>query len=347
MKIIVHIGMPRAGSNAIQSCLAESREYLLTKGILYPHSSFVPTDRHHPLAIPAYNGSNIPICFVKNSLDEQQVIFNEFKASLIRQISRTLPQCVLLSTETLFNRYSPDYKDKLLPFLQSISEDIEIVGVIRDPVSFYQSLIHQILRRTHIVPKFKYNFKFSLQQYLEKYEHVRVWRYNKDSIGFICSILEDYNVQRERLSVPIVQNISASAEGTVLLQEYRRNFHKQNHWKKTRDTDTFLSVLNRVESKRRTNKIVLRDPVRKFIENSTIDIENWLNSNFADYCLSGKADLNESQAVTQASIDIDENTNVADLVNVNEDAVNDLKQDLLASKWAQNNKLYLNWVRQL
>ena len=36
MKIIMHIGMPKTGSTAIQFALAKSRENLLSNGILYP-----------------------------------------------------------------------------------------------------------------------------------------------------------------------------------------------------------------------------------------------------------------------------------------------------------------------
>ena len=36
MKIIMHIGMPKTGSTAIQFALTKSREKLLSNGILYP-----------------------------------------------------------------------------------------------------------------------------------------------------------------------------------------------------------------------------------------------------------------------------------------------------------------------
>ena len=48
MRIILHIGVYKTGTTAVQSFLARNRSALAEQGVLYPES-FTRFDAHHPL----------------------------------------------------------------------------------------------------------------------------------------------------------------------------------------------------------------------------------------------------------------------------------------------------------
>ncbi|MEM9770727.1 MAG: hypothetical protein AAF889_03855, partial [Cyanobacteria bacterium P01_D01_bin.73] len=59
MEIIVHIGMPKTGTTALQKSLAHSRELLKDNGILYPEG-FLYEDEHRELVGGLRSRKNLP-----------------------------------------------------------------------------------------------------------------------------------------------------------------------------------------------------------------------------------------------------------------------------------------------
>ena len=332
--------MPKSGSNAMQSCLSNSRDVLLEKGVLYPTSTFKPEDRHHCLAIPTFGERWVPYCFINQTRVEKLKIFDDFYNDLKRQIAYSRPKCLLLSTETLFNSLAD--VDILYELLCQFSNDNEIVSAVRKPVDFYQSIIHEILKRTHILPNFEYQVKSILELYTKKFCSVRVWSYEGDSVGLVGNVLKNFDIAKSSLILPDKLNKSASAEGTYLLQRYRRHFHLDNAWKKTRDTDTFLKVLSQVEQKCDVTSIKLKSQIAENIRNECKSLESWLLESFEDYQPFQIAEINE--VVNVHTPDITQGTGVEELIEIDSSKLKLLVINLLETEWAKSNKKFQNWL---
>src|SRR5690554_2935238 len=121
MKTILHIGMPKTGSTALQECLRASRDKLAAKGVLYPANppgcpfnnhrmlvfGFTPYQRlpRHILRYDAYSAGNIA---------EK---YREFLDGIAHQVRSQRPAVTVLSSESLFRSLRPKARRSLVEAL--------------------------------------------------------------------------------------------------------------------------------------------------------------------------------------------------------------------------------------
>lgn len=147
-KIIIHIGMHKTGTTAIQYSLGLNRDYLMSCGVAYP--SFEGKFYHHGL-VALWVWPPAEYRFPQTADKYWRALKSNYQDSSI----------VLISTEEL-SRFYPtkvDY-DQLKSFISDF-EEIKIVFSVRSQLDFIQSVYLEVRRGT------KLEFSSFLEESLE------------------------------------------------------------------------------------------------------------------------------------------------------------------------------------
>lgn len=140
-KAILHVGPNKTGTTSIQNTLRDNRKTLQDFGYFYPkcgdRSYFIAS---HFLADPSKIFGNAV------HLDGDPEKINELDKAAINSISEQVNEgncgTLILSSEWV-NCLNNNELRQLKQYLQSISEQIEIVAYIRDPIKHAASLLQQ------------------------------------------------------------------------------------------------------------------------------------------------------------------------------------------------------------
>lgn len=143
MKIILHIGPPKTGTTALQGALIQNRKLLLESGALY---FLDPTDQARALTTMYHPKTDMIPALRRNfwSMKEAQNWSKRAWDRLDVEIGKFKPHTLILSSE--------HFADQPLDFaaltnrLAQISDDVHVVGYLRDPASLYCSFIDQQIR---------------------------------------------------------------------------------------------------------------------------------------------------------------------------------------------------------
>lgn len=132
MRIVLHIGLEQVGANRLQDVLAEKREQLLSKSVLYPRSLgnknhtrlyMAVTDPDHVDPLRHNRGYSAP--------DQQKRLYDSVRRGLTQEIETHKPDLLILSASQLggsLSRRSEIARVKTL--LAPLSDDIRIVAHI-------------------------------------------------------------------------------------------------------------------------------------------------------------------------------------------------------------------------
>lgn len=144
MRVLVHTGMPKAGSSAIQAYLASNRDALAADGIDYPDyghrghwSLSAALVRKHEKYHHARRKSR--------RMDVDEVV-RDTRAQLIETVERQASRLLILSHEDLSVEATLQNLDALLTEHGCAPEDITYLAYLRHPVSMYASAIQQALK---------------------------------------------------------------------------------------------------------------------------------------------------------------------------------------------------------
>lgn len=148
MRLIFHIGTPKAGSSSLQVALAANRDLLTERGILYPaigraaHLTDLASGLHSPEAmrdIDLRRNGNDPRAVVRRTQAAWQ--------SVADQVAKHRPETLILSAE---NFMSIDDFDTLREWLERIAPGAQTTSIayLRAPVPNHESKISQRLGRT-------------------------------------------------------------------------------------------------------------------------------------------------------------------------------------------------------
>jgi hypothetical protein len=289
MKIILHIGMPKSGSSALQAGLHAMRDELTGTGILYPESGR-GWHSHQYLVYGSVAPERLPRQLLQAYGNDVQAIGRDGEAwlsALEKTIEATGPHTLILSEESLFKAATDDGLAWLNERLRRLGDAVSVVTYVRRPSDYYLSAVQQTLKASHrIAGPGPVAYRSTLEGYARhvadqmhvmKYEPA-AWQDRDIVRHFLTSLIPTGRA----LTVMSAQevNSSLSAEAMALLAEYRRQIWPHDHNRFTPDTNRLVRALIAVDKEvggdRRPH---LHDSIRWAIDHESIDLR-WLRDEF-------------------------------------------------------------------
>ncbi|SEQ41302.1 glycosyltransferase family 2 protein [Thalassovita taeanensis] len=132
MRIYIHIGMEHVGADRLQRVMADKREQLAGKGILFPRA--LGPRNHTRLFMAVTDPDHIdPLRFNRGFItgDKQAGLYAEVAQALARDVAATTPHTMILSCSQLGASLArPSEIQRLKALLAPLSDDIRIVAHI-------------------------------------------------------------------------------------------------------------------------------------------------------------------------------------------------------------------------
>ena len=173
MKVVAHIGLHKTGTTSIQLSLAENRDILLEKGILYPRAGAVEAGGHLNLVWEATESwKYVPEA---GGLD-----------ALVAEAKGTKADVVLVSAESLSGyAKSPAPLEIVSKLKNELRAEVEIVCTIRPQFVMLDSLYAQNASTGYTVKSFNdyaievmnrqlLDFEFLLGRWFDQFHYVRI-----------------------------------------------------------------------------------------------------------------------------------------------------------------------------
>ncbi|WP_424929244.1 hypothetical protein [Amaricoccus tamworthensis] len=356
MKTLVHIGMSKSGSTALQNTLAKSRRYLRSKGVLYPDNPRSCPFNNHRLLVASYRKyDDLPRHIRNRDIYTSGNIAQktrEFHDCIQRQIRRRKPDCVVLSSETLFHRILEDNRDAVRQTYAEFGDNIGFMAYLRRPADHFLSSLQQGLRATHRIKTPRAPaFRIVLETYEECFgSRITVRQFHRETLengnvidDFSRHFLGEYGVGPGRLTAAKFSNESVSAESMDILARYRARFHGDRHNVLSSDTRSLVVELAAADRQVGASRPKLRDGVANMIDHSRDD-PLWLRDEMGieflgfDYATLEK---NGSQRMRKKDFLLDE------LVEIDREKQVAVLEVLLESEWAASSPKFGDWVHEV
>ena len=302
MKIIMHIGMPKTGSTAIQFALTKNREQLLNAGVLYPIN---------PGPFSGHAKHSIYVSMLRRGDSEQWNRFPDAEAKIIstyggsfdfhsywlddlkKQIAVAKPHTLVISEEVFFgvlgNKKTKIHENirKFSSDLNVKSEDLKFVGYLRSPPDYYLSSCQQNLKSTpeirdivsaNYIPKFR--------RIIDNYKsHCQIFSFDKkifpegDVVRHFTRLF--LGLELGSLGKP---NETISAPAMSILQDYRSIFYSaENQRQSPREVEFLINALRDGDGNLGLGRPKLRDEVKDAIWHLVESDLKWLNENLGIY----------------------------------------------------------------
>lgn len=252
MKIVLHIGSGRTGTQSLQQFLKSNAEVLNSKGIFYPILN--GKNHHNPLALPLTrkNTARYFVNIYGGDYDDNLVHYAEYMLELKALIADRNPEVVILSSEFLAREFDFEDGRRLFDDLQSISSDIDIVLYLRNPADYYLSAAMQTLKASkslkqpsHLATKNIVSNYMELQHtnfYVREYKR-ELLEGNDICRDFLCQV--DSTLADVVKYYTKTKNESLSAEIMSLVQAYRENAWPKSDNKFNDETNYLISYLSK------------------------------------------------------------------------------------------------------
>src|SRR5829696_1011748 len=146
MQVIVHAGLPKTGSSALQQYLASHREQLRERGIVYP--DFGNHENHWRVVAAFHNNP-------ENSRDVKRRMQKENVQAALEETKRELHDClaaagpsetVIISHEGFGNRNTNEGLKEFRDFLFGHTDAVSVLAYGRNPLDLYASYVQQRLK---------------------------------------------------------------------------------------------------------------------------------------------------------------------------------------------------------
>jgi hypothetical protein len=257
MKLILHIGMPKAGSTALQQTFQAAAPDLLRHGICYPSGNGLPKN-HNMLVCGLLAPDKLPRLFRQVYAGHEPRMRRDFKAflsTLHNRIEASKAHTAILSGEMLFRKVGVKKRAALKKMFAPVAEEITIVAYVRSPAKFYMSQVQQVLKASHrIVDPKPVAYRVPLEAWEALTEDVRVIPYAREqfhgqdiALDFLHRFFPDLGEVLEPHHFQ-ASNQTISAEGIDILQKYRLYNHAENGGQFTSDTGELLKLIAEVET---------------------------------------------------------------------------------------------------
>lgn len=168
-ELILHFGLPKTGTSALQSFLFSQRKILMKK-----HNVLYPGEQENHCYLEALFSENPESLFQIQmlgfeSIDDISNFLRKFRESLLREINTTKPKRIIISSEYFVGTKLVELK-KLCSFLETITEKIVLFAYVRDPWSWSISLLQEQILGGYRERSAKVIYNFPLQRLIKRFE---------------------------------------------------------------------------------------------------------------------------------------------------------------------------------
>lgn len=302
MRLILHIGMPKAGSTALQTALAAARAPLRSRRVLYPKGALNQNFLIAGVAPPDRLGR----LYAQQYGDDHAAIRRDFAAfwdGIRSAIDRHAPDVTVLSGELLFGTLGDVGPEPLRALLAPLGARVEIIAYLRRPSDYYLSMAQQRLKASwEIRPVAPIGYRKPLEAARAVADVLHAVPFERDSFpggdvvaDFARRLLPEAGDALQAVDDPKVKP-SMSAEAMAIVQAFRKTRYPDANDRFTRDTGALMKHLAAEEAalggQRRP---ALHPHVRDCVDRASLDLP-WLRDalgvRFAgvDYDAIGPAD---------------------------------------------------------
>lgn len=284
-RVILHIGMPKSGTTALQQTLRANRKLLLKHGVIYPAGGSLPAN-HNILVAPFLSPGKLPRIFQQVYKDKPEQRLEDVRQviqAVVEQARQKNAHTVILSGEMLFKTLTQENVDRLRAMLLSIGERITVVAYVRHPANFYLSMAQQAIKASYRLPEPRgRGFRKVLESYARVGDEMIVNAYDRDLLhggdisqdfckkvlGFDDSLLGELSSVRS--------NETMTAEGMDILLRYRKHACKDQNGVFTADSNLVGKVIREVDPQvPNFGRPALKPEIVERIVRSSIDLP-WL-----------------------------------------------------------------------
>lgn len=233
MKLILHIGQPKAGSTALQDILRRNMLKLEEQGVLYPLPKGGGLSHRH-LAGLFFDPESWPR-FTKHLEKKEPGSVKKKAYETLEKISSAVDKksgvdTIVVSAESFFKVLNETNEKLIRKHLLHLFDEVHIAAYIRDPASRYLSKCLQALRHSSRLPKITPpNFRKVLESYLRiPGVHIHVRALDRDKLvggDIVQDFFSTYLPHVETNTLDLESqpaNEQFSPEIGSLLQEYRK-----------------------------------------------------------------------------------------------------------------------------
>lgn len=282
MKVILHIGMPKAGSTALQQTLGAIAPALRARGYCYPVGDGLPKN-HNMLVCGFLEPERLPRLFrqiYKKDARRLRRDFNGFMTGIGERARASGAHTLILSGEMLFRKLGPKKIAALRKELSAFADEFTVIAYARSPAQFYMSQVQQVLKAAHkIANPVPQVYRAPLEAWEGLTDDIRVVAYAREQLhgaditrDFLHRISPDLDtVLRDRHIRD--SNQSISAEGMDILHKYRLYAHEQKEGVFTPDTRKLLKLIGDAEGRiGGFTKPVAHASLREYLTRSSVDL---------------------------------------------------------------------------
>jgi hypothetical protein len=145
VRIVLHLGQGKTGTKALQHALAAARGHLAEHGVLYPEMGEGAVAHH--LLLPLCGGSVPAHVSARWGFGDDAVrAAARAYSALGREVARSRPGLLVLSSETLLFGAGAAEKARLAALLRPMSDEIRPVVYVREPAGLYLARLLEKMR---------------------------------------------------------------------------------------------------------------------------------------------------------------------------------------------------------
>lgn len=249
MKLYLHIGTGRTGTQSLQQYMKRNSDTLRRNGVFYPLLD--GKDHHNALALPVC-GSKPPRYLRARFGDDYQTniaSFHDYADELAAEVRKATPETLVLSSEFLGRAFAPDMGQILFDRLRQFSGDITVLVYLRNPADYYLSATLQTLKASGLLkhPR-KQGSRAILESYAPFGATIRVREYNR-KILLNGDVRDDFihGIDPDLVGAlpirPAERNETLSAEVMEIIQDYRNGYWANANNQFNEETNTLLDTL--------------------------------------------------------------------------------------------------------
>jgi hypothetical protein len=281
VRLVLHVGMSKSGSTALQLGLHALKDRLLEAGYLYPNGKPRPHNHVFFLLGVALPPGKLPRSYRPRYGDKPALVARELQAWLggvQDEIARRRPKALLMSGEDLFARVSgPEAFERLGAALRQLADEVEVVAYLRKPSDFYLASTQQILHADHrIRPLAPIAYRAPLEGYAAIADRLHVFKYDRADFpggDVLRHYLQAFCPELAAEDLPRLEaNVSLSVEAMAILAAYRRRHHPDKAHRFTGDANLVRAALGRADAALPAGRPRLRPELAQTIDEGSTDL---------------------------------------------------------------------------